>query len=220
MNQQEYNNYLYGQKVALVGPASSIVHSAKGEFIDSCDVVARVGCPLPITNPADQGIRTDVIYENFWDFRKEFKTDKEGIVNLWCASGVKVIINVYPRHEGTDAFERINAGRLSVIHQDDNWFNSLLPSPSKGICAIEHLLQREITHLYVAGFTFDMQYSAYAIANNLYHFTQQDMQNIEENKIDGDHKFMKELERFKYLASTDPRLTYDEALDNIMRGCK
>lgn len=221
MRLKEYNDCLYGATAVIVGPACSLEGQGQGEEIDSFDIVARIGAPLPILNPIDQGTRTDIIFENFWDFRSEYKTQTDKIIDCWQESGVKAVVNVYPKHEGYDRFQEINKGRIAVIHlpeSDYSELNGRVSSPTKGFCAINHLINSSLWRLHVIGFTFDQRYGKYYIQNPFYSLSETQLQDIIDNRV-YTHHLDEEFKLFANYVKNDPRITCDDALrDLIQKG--
>jgi hypothetical protein len=62
----KYKNYIKNKNVIIVGPATTLVGSGMGEFIDSHDIVIRTGGSFPVLKKyqLDYGKRCDSLYVN------------------------------------------------------------------------------------------------------------------------------------------------------------
>lgn len=171
-----------GKTAILVGPASTMDGSCLGEFIDSHDVVCRVGdvFPIPIEYHADLGTRTDILYENFMSFREYDsevpilpKVDHEAVANAWSEAGIMEIRSVYGHHQGWHVFMELNNGRFNVVDVSPNSAEEMVKGrvPTKGFIAIVDFLSQGWDNPGLCGFTFGKDYCRAAAENPLLEYT-------------------------------------------------
>jgi hypothetical protein len=162
------SSYLKGKRVAIIGPAPSVVGSEQAALIDSYDVVVRLNKALPIPKDLqkDVGTRTDILYNCM-----NPSDDCGGVISVsnLTKCGVKFVVGAYPPldHVGTTKL-RIKTDNLSFYNRNKgNWKNfcytdrthflslwKLMRLPNTGTMAIFDLLRFDIKELYITGITF------------------------------------------------------------------
>lgn len=162
---QEYAEYLKGKRIALVGPAPSILNSKQGKALEEYDVIVRLNKAVPVPDELfdDIGRRTDVLY-NCMNPSEECG-GKIDITELH-RRGVKFLVSPFAPYKtyrfGKDIkdFARRNLDHeygVRFCHIDPKYFARLmvlLKLPNTGIAAILDLLQHDIKSLYITGITF------------------------------------------------------------------
>ncbi|MEX0598013.1 MAG: glycosyltransferase family 29 protein, partial [Candidatus Paceibacterota bacterium] len=162
------SNYLKGKRVAIVGPASSIIGSKQAALIDSYDVVVRLNKALPIPPDLspDVGSRTDILYNCM------NPTDECGgtiSINVLNKAGIKFLVGAYPPVDSVGTTKlRIKTDTLMFYHKNRNYWNNFcytdkthfltlwksMRLPNTGTMAILDLLRFDIKELYITGITF------------------------------------------------------------------
>lgn len=163
----DYESFMTGKRVVLVGPAASLAGRGRGREIDAYDVVVRLNLSSPVTPDLydDIGSRTDVLYHVLFNDRlaRAAKRDHgRAEMEAWKADGVKFIVTRQEaRHERIKRFQR----KTRAVHNPI----PLVPmtrefkagvkaetgtNPNTGTLAIAHLLSLPIASLYVTGFDF------------------------------------------------------------------
>lgn len=144
ISDEDFNYYLKGKRVVLVGPASSMIGRGQGEFIDSFDVVIRTNNMINalIGNEIAQkdfGSRTDILYVNVTYERDMLESWR---MRDWINKGLKYVCRKMGRRLPEEVF--IPWRRISP---------SPLPPPTAflGTRAIHDLLQFDLKELYVTG---------------------------------------------------------------------
>ena len=158
----EYNEFLRGKSVIVVGASPSLEGQGLGSFIDGHDLVARINKGFPTTKGivGDIGSRTDIHYHCLHTkeecggkvFFEEMK--REGVY-VSCPYPKFV----QPFYNDVSHFERENKEwglRFHTINTD--YYMSLSKSlgtrPNSGTLAVIDLLAYDIASLYVTGFTW------------------------------------------------------------------
>ena len=164
MIESEYSEYLKGKSVALVGPSTSVNGKNYRFEIDSYDIVARVGRPLPIqdSEKQDVGTRTNIVYENLWWWQSRYKgTDYEGIIKVYMENNI-ILRYVRKPSERLTQFKRVNNDRVklsvSPLSVMENASKEIQAVPTKGYLAIHDLLSQPILKLKLFGITFGQVY--------------------------------------------------------------
>lgn len=163
--EQEYSDYLTGRRVALVGPAPTVIGSGLGKQIDSYDRVVRLNHALPIPPDlmADVGKRTDILYHNLWQDHPKAPSFEQLVPILvesvqWMC-GASPYVHLKINHaKNIDDFTKVLGDQLSFRTVDTRKYLALgwrlRCTPNAGISAIQDLLSFDIEELYIVGFTF------------------------------------------------------------------
>lgn len=162
---EEYADFLNGQRVAIVGPAPTVIGSRMGKQIDSYDRVVRLNHALPIPSEltADVGKRTDILYHNLWQKHPKAPAFEQLVPTLvesvqWvCAASPYVHLKI--NHvKNIDDFTAVLGDRLPFRTVVPRKFLTLgwrlRSTPNAGMGAIQDLLSFDIDELYIFGFTF------------------------------------------------------------------
>ena len=159
--EKEYKNFLKGKRVAIVGPAKSVMFQKNGPLIDSYDVVVRIcntEADFDLSHHGDYiGTKTDVMY-NVMD--SHISNLKKWIVD----NGVKYLSTTYPSQEWF--FGRMK-GNVKLLRREDAFKTVIIPPepyffvkkatnsrPNSGFCAIIDLLSSELKELFITGIDF------------------------------------------------------------------
>ena len=172
--EKEYKNFLKGKRVAIVGPAKSVMFQKNGPLIDSYDVVVRIcntEAEFDLSHHGDYiGTKTDVMY-NVMD--SHISNLKKWIVD----NGVKYLSTTYPSQEWffgriennvDDAvakkFSKLDVELLryesafeTVTIPPEPYFSvkkATNSRPNSGFCAIIDLLSSELKELFITGIDF------------------------------------------------------------------
>lgn len=216
-----YANYLKGKRVAIVGPAPSILNSKQKEKLENFDVIVRLNKAVPV--PADLfediGTRTDVLY-NCMNPSQECGGFID--IDLLHKHKVKFLVAPYCEYKeyrfGNDVLDfaernlKSNAP-ISFCHIDKTLFARLMEImklPNTGINAIIDVLQHDIKELYITGLTFFRggyikQYRGYS--------EKQVLDRMAKYKL---HDQDKQLAYMKKLLRNNPRVNMDQALTDII----
>ena len=162
------SSYLKGKRVAIVGPAPSVVGSKQAELINSYDVVVRLNKALPIPKELreDVGTRCDILY-NCMNPSEECG----GVINISTLKKCKVkyLIGAYPPLDKVGNTKlRIKSDTITFYTKNrSNWKNFCYTDkghflklwkhmrlPNTGTMAILDLLRFDIKELYITGITF------------------------------------------------------------------
>ena len=214
MEAGRYADLMRGRRVAIVGPADTLVGRGQGTLIDSYDIVVRINGLWPVrpTLVQDYGSRTDVLYH--------------------CCNGEAPIANLRVRGFETLQFVwyEINAEspmlvelcrdrRVPVCCYDESrkaLMRRLRTRPNTGTLAITHLLTTELAELHVTGFSFysTRYYEGYlgTGAHWKYWLWRRPRSRI------GTHKFPQQRRHFRMTYEADPRLTVDPILKELMKS--
>lgn len=230
---QQYQEYLKGKRVVIVGPAPTIVGTRQREVIDSYDVVVRLNkaLPLPQTLVDDIGTRTDVLYNCM---NPSPECGGEISVDILEANGVKFLVAPYPPTKGYRFGDDINnylrkngqrvpgeacagatgGGKIPFCYFDQKFFKELLKKiklPNTGINAILDLLSFDISELYITGFTF---FKGGYIKEYRNYDEQQVLKRMARFNL---HDQDKQLQYMKQVLPNDPRIKMDSALADIIK---
>jgi hypothetical protein len=159
---RQYNDFLKGKSVVIVGPASYLEGRGLGEFFDSFDVVVRLNRSFPVTNTNDYGTRCDIRYHNM------SQNNAQGgplDIDLMLSLGVKYVSSPFPKHmdyfhnDIVECERQLSGSGIEFHHWSDLeqflTFHMLLNTrPNIGTCAILDLLNYDIKSLHVSGITF------------------------------------------------------------------
>ena len=166
----DLNNIIKNKSIAYVGPAPNIQGKSGGEYIDSYDIVMRVGDP-PIGflgqtgKESDYGSRTDILVHSYnVQDRHHLSQDKQWLMNLKYLLQPMVRSSETPQQESW--FSEIGVPVHNVpdhhIKSDSHWnkgkpgylYDYLGSLPNTGFIGILTLLNYDMKCLYITGMTF------------------------------------------------------------------
>ncbi len=218
---EEYSRYLKGKRVALVGPAPSILNSKQGVNLERYDVIVRLnkGVPPPPELTTDIGWRTDVLY-NCMNPSEECGGAID--IKLLHDNGIRFLVSPYAPYKSYRFARDINvfgmrnlkdSNSVPFCHIDKNYFArlmSLIKLPNTGISAMLDLLQHDIKELYITGFTFFKggyvkQYRGYSEAQVLARMAKYNL-----------HDQDRQLHYMQRILHDNPRVKMDQALSEII----
>lgn len=230
MKRAEYEMYIRGKRVVVVGPAPSIVGSCQHDLIESYDVVVRLNHALPVPDSMQQdiGSRTDVLYSTVK--KKSILQDFEMLNQLvrWI---VCPYANVKPfdkyMHEFDDA--TLNFNLPFVCAYDKEQYKSIESSmgtrPMISLSAIQHLLFCEASEIHITGLTFGMATSGnkggyYEDYKNKNDYKGEATEKEVVAIIDrcGVHDIQKHVEYLRQLMTSHPHITCDKAMKEVIDG--
>lgn len=214
-----FYNYIQNKRIAVVGPAPSVVGSRQAALIDSYDIVMRFNKAVPILSQMvpDIGKRTDIICNCL-----EPAPTSGGHLdsNIWKTNGVKWVLSAYPiecwfNKTHAHNFLKRNNGTLPVEFPNYQKYleleKQLGTRPNSGLCGIIHLLQFPVKEVYVTGMTFGKggYYKGYCDRVNPIDY---------ETKLANGPNHKQEPQRlfFKELVKKDSRIGVDSPLKEIL----
>ena len=192
------DNLYTNKKVAIVGPAATIVGSGLGEYIDSFDTIVRLNKSVPLNKSlsGDIGSSTDVLYHsldklaktvshNYLNIDEYVKAGLKGFVascrvNWITRDNLKVFYDLNTSQSDKGIYEdRIPTRTISPLIRKLEESGTI---PNTGMVAIKHLLTYKTKKLFVCGFDFydTYYYEGYATGRyrrknsiNMYHDIEQ-----------------------------------------------
>jgi len=234
-----YNKYLLGKRVVIVGPASSIVGTKQGPYINSYDVIVRINDALPVPEDLkeDVGTRCDVLYSNMNDKPTPYSkyrtiNNKDELKKLqWVSTPVplempETRINI--GHGGLSAQKYLASQKVFCqrfqarvpevpFHiTDGKLFAEFVDAigggrPNTGLAAIRDLLNFALEELYITGFTF-FKGGYYKQYDNM---PLSEEQVLKETPVDFDsglHQINPQKRYFRELLLRDDRIRIDDDL--------
>jgi len=151
-------NIVTNKRVALVGPAPSLIGLGDGNLIDSYDVVVRVNQKFKLStkNEKDYGSRNDILIGSFNSENiKECDKNYEYIKSFQHIIGVMPSSNYQPK---INFFEKLIRDGVNSTRLNDRYiykvFKDVGTVPNSGLMGIIFLMNYNIKELYVAGLTF------------------------------------------------------------------
>jgi len=159
---QIFSDYLKGKRIALIGPARTLIGSGMGKEIDNYDIVLRMKQPLvPSKLHEDYGSKTDGIFVNLG--RRAYKKPIPEHFEEWRNAGLEWIImcrrkkkrNINARAGGIEQFfryERVTSKLYKRCKIACNCKGRLIPFT--GTIAIAKILKADFKELYIGGFDF------------------------------------------------------------------
>lgn len=212
----KFHEYLKNKRVAIVGPAPSVIGSKQGEEIDSYDIIVRINKALPIPEnlKSDIGSKTNVLFNCL-----NTSPDNGGYLHIpmliqeldWIASPYAAI---RPFDEDIRRFNNQLSGRLPFFVPETSWYlniaNEMGTRPNSGVLAILNCVNFEPSELYITGFTFFKggYYKEYRQLNE-----QQVMSRMAQH---GNHKQEPQIEYFKKYIAKKPFIKMDKALIEVL----
>jgi hypothetical protein len=222
---EEYERFLKGKRVCLVGPAPTIKNiqynlflenHTQVEKIEDYDLIVRLNKSLPMPNSLKEfvGEKTNIIYNCM-------SPDPEsgGYIDInyleknidWLVSSLP---EKYPFIRDITNFKARNRGRLSFTTPDLDYFNEVSQEmntrPNTGVMAILDLLSCDIEELYITGITFfrggyTREYRNYS-----------EQQVLNRMAAHGNHHQKPQLEYMKKVLKNDNRIKMDKYLKEII----
>jgi len=156
-----FNDLVKDKTIAYVGPAPNLQGLGMGEFIDSHDLVFRVGdSPVGFMGATgkenDYGSRTDVLVHSFNDHdRPQLEKD----IN-WLRSLKYFLEPMVQSHEAQRQAQWFGRIGVPIHHVPDEHvkpgplFDYLGSLPNTGYLGLLTMMYYDIKHLYLTGFTF------------------------------------------------------------------
>lgn len=160
---KNFTIFLDNKRVAIVGPANSVLNTRQKSLIDNYDIIMRFNSavPIPENMKDDIGTRTDILCNCL----------QPGFINggnidpkLWKDNGVKWLLCPYARElnyviYNVNNFERKNKNiNLNFLCVDKPFFDSIQMKldnrPNSGLLGILYLLEHNIKEIYITGITF------------------------------------------------------------------
>jgi hypothetical protein len=218
---REYNDYLKGKSVVLVGPANYLAGESQGKYIESFDVIVRLNRSYPVA-PADVvdiGSRTDIWYHNM---NENLAQGGPVDVTQMEQTGVRFLSTHFPKHlsyfdNDIRVCEQKVKGSSVSFHSwsDLEQFVTLYPilntRPNIGVGAILDLLNYDIKNLHVLGITFFQ--GGYL---GSYLSRDEDLVPLyNEDKVPN-HIQRTQRQLIKLLGENEKRLTFDKHIQNIL----
>ncbi len=215
---QNFNEYLRGKRVALVGPANVVSGSSNGDYIDGFDIVIRLNKSFEISPDRykDYGSRTDVLYHCLYPF--DAKGGGKAIMDMPFIQkqSYKYIIGAFP-YSGNmqryiNKFRNLNKQQTpftlldAAVHKQTH--QGCKGKPNTGTVAIFDLLSRPIDELFITGITFfrTAYYKGYREGDH-------SLRQVQSKFSKDSHTcFKNQFQYFKDTAAKDERVVLDEYL--------
>ncbi len=161
---KNFNDYLKGKSVVIVGPSPYLEGKNKGKFIDSFDVVIRMnkGWKIPSTQIKDYGSKTNIR----WHCMMEHPNNGGAFeIDNMVDHGVEWLVSQFPRNldyfhndnikfENQNKDEKINFHCFSDLIYFLNIHRALETRPNVAPSAIFELINYDIDKLHLMGVTF------------------------------------------------------------------
>ena len=174
-NKGNYEEFLKGKKVAIIGPSPSVRNEENGDFIEeNYDIIVRINKQWKHDPKLDSfiGKRTDILYNCL-----DYKEDCGGMLNIDYIKkqNIKYIVDplkfVYFNKNDRDPlfagkkrldyytiFHLNNMGTIPfhTIKKEyyEEWDKKTQTRINTGMLAILHILKHDIKELYIKGFSF------------------------------------------------------------------
>ena len=162
LNPTEYQAYIEGKRVILVGPAGYLQGQGKGNYINSFDVVVRVNHGIFVESRKDYGNRTDVLY-HILSRRATDGNHKNMIqhdeVEEWKRLGLLWLVSRHDSRSQRVRNLRDSFNKLKVTCLDNGFYRRCKnkirnKAPNTGIITMLHLLECNVKSLHIVGFDF------------------------------------------------------------------
>jgi hypothetical protein len=216
-----------GKNIAYVGPASNITGLKQGEYIDSFDVVAKVGFLKKSSNAASQDIgnRADIIIHSFNQF--EIPVAKKNMDYFLESRFVicPMVSNDYIKEHEEFFTELRNIG-CKVQNIDDRYlyefFKKVGTVCNIGLGGIDALLKYDIKSIFITGISF-YNMGRYGKIYNPDYFQMvssemgiySNIENINPDSARVDlHNQEAQIDYFRELCKKDKRIVLDDYLKN------
>jgi hypothetical protein len=211
---REYGALLRGKRVALVGPSRSVVGSRQGQELEAYDLIVRINFQWPIPPPliVDVGERMDILYH--------------------CCNGDVPMMRLYqPGFErtrfvcwqfGIDSHklqahcQKLGVPEVEVSSVFERLLSRMNAFPTTGTVALFDLLSHDIERLYVTGMTFfrDPYHDGYLTGG---HDAGDEYRRGQAETV-GIHDVRAQFELVRSVQATDPRLSVDARLGELLAG--
>jgi hypothetical protein len=167
---EKLNDLVKGKTIAMVGPAPNLQGSAMGEFIDSHDLIFRVGdSPVGFLGQNDRcvdyGSRSDVLVHSFNDHdRPQLQQDIQWLRSLKYL--LQPMVRSYETPRQLEWFKMVDVPVHHVpdhhMKSDNHWnkgkpgylYDYLGSLPNTGFIGILAMLNYDIKYMYITGYTF------------------------------------------------------------------
>lgn len=222
---KEYEDFLKGKRVCLVGPAPTVKdiegnsYNSKQDQIDkieSYDIIVRLNIALPMPDSLAEyvGSRTEIIYNCM-------SSDPEsgGYINIdflkdkikWIVASLPAkppftrdIVGFYQRNQNTINFTTVELDYFNELEQ------KMQTRPNTGVIAILDMLACDIKELFITGITFFRggyveEYRGYSEQEVLSRMAAHD-----------NHRQEPQLAYMKEILLSDPRVKMDKFLQDII----
>jgi len=223
----EYNEFLKGKSVIIVGPSSHLFKKENQKYIDAFDVVVRVNKSFPVKKDFFKfiGSRTDVLYHCL----NQSEIDCGKIHYDSLEKNNVILATPYPKfllpfHRDYERFEKEKINKdIKTNYINIDFYNKFMKSigtrPNSGISAIADLMCYDIRRLHICGFTF---------FETGFHKGYRKVNGMKENKdgstewlmfdknFNNNHIQSLQKEFVKMLLNNDERITVDIELENIL----
>ena len=225
---KNYNEFLKGKRVVIVGPSPSLEESGKGEWIDSFDIVVRINKAFPIESglKKDLGSRTDIHYHCLCTdmhsggpvFYKEMK-DQNVFVSCPYPKWVQ------PFYDDVVRFENDNKKWDLGFHVlNTNYFMGITEMigtrPNSGTLTILDLLCYDVKELHITGFTWFRDGWRKTYKDHTKIFGEEEGKRKEEKWLKGDfngnHKQKPQENLVREIYLNDDRVFIDDIMKEIL----
>lgn len=156
------SSFLKGKRIALVGPATTLMGMGMGFAIDQYDVVCRINEVFPFGQEQDYGSRVDIVFHacaapTIPNLTRSLKEDP------FITKTLRFIVGVQQPRDGEDNREESlrdigSRYKIQTHHIGlDFWqfvADELRASPNSGTMAIRTLLEYDLEELLITGFDF------------------------------------------------------------------
>jgi hypothetical protein len=240
---KQFNDFVRGKKIALVGPSKHLLNAKNGELIDSFDLVARIKCleyvpleknknkyPLKLLKNSleDIGTRTDIIYSSRGLRKRDRRRDRT--IERFEEGGIKFYIACAPNHpEKQPDFSTRRIAKLdswSTLCNETPIMDELERynkgqkqkniAPQAGFFALLHLIASDCKEISIFGLTF------YFGGGNMFYKIQPSRNKPKKGKHNGESelKLFLDCVEFEKLDGRPERIKIDEVLREIIRRYK
>ena len=174
---EDFNTYISGKRVAVVGPAGYISEFKHKDLIESYDIVMRFNAVLPIHDNMIQyiGSRTDILCNGLDN--DPLSCGKYNS-KLWSELGVKWVLCPYWPHihyqlKCAKNFTQHNNGLIPTHFTDEQSFrkvnDAMNTRPNTGLLGVMYLLNNNIKEMFLTGFSFGKGKQYYSGYKEKYH---------------------------------------------------
>jgi|TARA_R110002096_G_scaffold315619_2_gene509882 hypothetical protein len=240
LSEKELFKYLNNKRVVIVGPAPEEEYVAGfGEYIDSFDVVVRVnrGWRMSKQNPEVFGFKTNILYhcldfdeENGgyidYDFLKKSKC--ETIVscypNINDINHRDIMFNMGIRQHCFELFLKQNGGVDYSFVSDGFYLNldsKMNTRPNSGTVAFLHLLQSNLSHLEIIGFSFFSKGYVDSYRSSIDGISAKDAEHSEHLVLDRmrkaqNHNIKRQIDFCKPVLTNDSRVSFSKSMKKVL----
>ena len=229
---RKFNHYLKDKSVIIVGPASYLKGTKRGEFIDSFDIVVRCNgfWKPPIEHQEDIGKKTTIRWHSGAEFPNTGGMwDIPDMLNY----GVEYVCIQYPTyldyfHDDVQKFKRKNEPYNIPFH---NWSDLELylsihhylgTRLQCGMSAVADLLFYDVKKLHVSGFSFHSEIKQGVKGGGDYlngakpsDYIQSDYDKEKHTFVN--HAQLPQMRFLRELETFDNRLSFDKETDEVLK---